>query len=119
MVFLIMKPAMGALLNINADGIPILHHNPIGAEIHPPLVRIAGYYEVSSTYIAATIFLVPLWRRKFEKVHVFSGLDIFQDWPIVNEFGGKLIQLAFPPPKFMRNKVHKLCSRRYIGEIQG
>ncbi len=74
-----MNAAVLARRNIEADGVAVVHHHPVGSEIDPLLFRIPGDVEASGADVAAAVVRVPLRRRQLQHVHVVAHHHVLED----------------------------------------
>ena len=60
----------------------VVHLDPIGAEIDPVAVGVAGDDEAFGADVAAAVALVPFRRREGEGVHVLALEHVLQHRPV-------------------------------------
>ena len=85
-VFVAHLPAVLAGRDVEARGLGVVDHHPVGAAIDPALVRFADDVEAAGADIAAAVRLMPLRCRKFGHVHVIAFEHVLEDRTLVDVF---------------------------------
>ena len=65
--------------DVEREGVAIVDHDTIAAQIHPSFIDISTDHNVSGTEITAAIFFVPLRRRQREKIDIVPFDYIFEN----------------------------------------
>ena len=98
-IFLPHDPPLFAGRDIEREGVAIMDHDPIAAQVDPAFIDVPADHDVSRTEITAAVILVPLRRRQREKIDIVPFHDVFENRSAGNGLRGirpRIMQSLFP-----------------------
>ncbi len=101
--------------DVEADGVLVVDHHAIAAEVHPPVVGILGDIERAGADVAAAVELVPLRGGELEYVDLGTAHDILKDGTVLHDLRHD-VRNALARPLLPR--LHELVGSAVDGQAE-
>ena len=78
--------------DVGGDGVPVVHHRAVGAEVDPAGVRVGVDVDAAGADVAPAVVRVPERDRKARDIHVVAFKVVFKYRPVVDIFHGEVLR---------------------------
>ncbi len=98
-IFLPDDAALFSRRDVKRQGVFVVHHDAVAADVDPALVDVAGDDEMGGAHVAAAVFFMPMGHRQRQQIDVLAFVNIFHHRAAVDDPRrniGRVVQTLAP-----------------------